>query len=64
MIHVSYTIQLSYIQVDTSIYIYKISYEFPLAVLVLGVCNHIAQETRSYDHQEYGTIHTAIYIHA
>jgi hypothetical protein len=33
-------------------------------VLVLGVCSHIAHETRPCDHQEYGTVHAVIYIHA
>jgi hypothetical protein len=32
-------------------------------VLILAVCNHIAQETRPCDHPEYGTHHAAIYIH-
>jgi hypothetical protein len=58
-IHVSYTVQLSYIQVDTYIHIYKfaeISYSFPPAVLTLGLCNHTTQETGLYDHEEYGTV--------
>jgi hypothetical protein len=41
----------------------KFTYEFPPVVLILAVCNHIAQETGPCDHQEYGTQHTAIYIH-
>jgi hypothetical protein len=51
----------------TSWYIYKhpqISYEFLAALLILILCNHIAQEIRSCDHQEYGTHHETIYIHA
>jgi hypothetical protein len=33
-------------------------------VLALAVCNHIAQETGSHDHKEYGTVHAVIYIQA
>jgi hypothetical protein len=36
----SNTIQVFYIQVDTSIYIYK----FPATLLVLILCNHVTQE--------------------
>jgi hypothetical protein len=54
----------------TSWYIYwhpqclKFLLSFHPSVLVLAVCNRIAQETGSCDHQEYGTFHVAIYIHA
>jgi hypothetical protein len=40
------------------------SYEFPPVVLVLALYNHIALETGPCDHQEYGTVHTVVCIHA